>query len=151
MEHSFGSLRQQSLSHPHTQILNISPILKRNFNKVNWPRFYDLTADTHSLPITEPLDQDTTSFTEFIIQAAEISILKTKSNSNSCSVYWRASEVKTTLHAHNKAIHFARTAKARSLDGFVKKQTWNSFITKIDRCFLLQHVEEYQRANKCQM
>ena len=116
-------------------------------SKADWPMFTSLTADIHLIPPTDSIDHDITQFTQFITQAAEITIPKTHPSPKNRPVPWWSPEIKTALKKRNAALNrYKKThdlthlieykklrAKTRYLLRSAKKQSWISFVASINQ------------------
>ena len=116
--------------------------------KANWSLFQDLTAETSHLPlVTTSIPEAIKSITNLITDAALQAIPESATKSISHKVPWWSENIKIALKARNKALNRYRKsrlpadfvqykklrAKARVLIRFSKKQSWNDFVSSINK------------------
>ena len=116
-------------------------------DKADWPLFYDLTSDTSSLPATSNIPEAITSFTEFLITAAQSAIPLTSGKSRPHQVPWWSPAIKTSIQDRKKTYKSYRRsrsqqdfilykkarAKTRVLIRSESKWSWNLFISSINQ------------------
>jgi len=134
------------ISHISPQSPPHKSLPKWNLSEVDWSQFFHLTSQTKLLSTSDSIEQDIISFINFVIEAADQTILKIPAQSNNRRVHWCSSEVKIALQDRNRGFNnFHKTrnfsdlinykwlrAKARCLLCFAKKESWNTFVSSIN-------------------
>jgi hypothetical protein len=115
-------------------------------DKADWELFNHKTSEITSLPSDLLTSQTLDSFTQFIIDAAKISIPQSQGILKRRGVPWWSDDIKTAIKNRKKALHKYQTsqdpadfiefkklrAKARTLIRISKKRSWSLFVSSIN-------------------
>jgi len=93
------------ISHISPQSPPHKSLPKWNLSEVDWSQFFHLTSQTKLLSTSDSIEQDIISFINFVIEAADQTILKIPAQSNNRRVHWCSSEVKIALQDRNRGFN----------------------------------------------